>query len=311
MVDNTVFLVGGHSGETPLKLFESFEPGEELEDRGNWRRLDPMLARRTYCSSLALDGMVYVIGGSADGRALNSFEVYDAVHSCEWARWFTKPPMQIKRTLHAAAVCSDRIFVVGGFDGLRDLNLMEEYDPKTNSWRWGSAMERRRSYFALCACAGSMYAIGGQDRGSETGPRAHRHVERFDLYSEMWFEAAPLLEGRVGCAAASLVCDDGLEYIFVCGGSDGDASLSSMERYDPRQNVWTEAPPMSEKRLGHTVAVVRNRLYAIGGFDGMEALGTFECFDPKLSRWGPLLDMGAIHNPPAEDGTSSSATGTT
>eukprot|EP00445_Apocalathium_hangoei_P002640 CAMPEP_0203865190 /NCGR_PEP_ID=MMETSP0359-20131031/15212_1 /ASSEMBLY_ACC=CAM_ASM_000338 /TAXON_ID=268821 /ORGANISM="Scrippsiella Hangoei, Strain SHTV-5" /LENGTH=328 /DNA_ID=CAMNT_0050783069 /DNA_START=83 /DNA_END=1069 /DNA_ORIENTATION=+ len=308
VVGGTVFLAGGHSGETPLKLFEAFQPGEEIESRGHWRKLDPMLARRTYCSAIGHESKIYIIGGSADGRALNTFEVFDA-DTGDWADWFTKPPMHVKRTLHQAAVCKGRLFVCGGFDGMRDLSSLEEFDIACNGWKWHTPMDRGRSYFALVSCNESLYAIGGQDRGGDSkNPRAHTSVERFDLYSERWFESAPLLEGRVGCAAGALTCDDGNEYIHVCGGSDGETELMSMERYDPREDKWEEAPAMSEKRLGHAVVVVNNRLYAIGGFDGREALGTFECFDPIENRWSRLLKMGAISPMLGNEDASSSAT---
>lgn len=305
VVNGKVYVVGGHTGETPLKLLEEFEPGPDVDSPGAWRRLPPMLARRTYCTANALDGMVYVVGGSADGRTLNTFEVFDTRRG-EWAMWFTKPPMQIKRTLHASAFLGERLFVVGGFDGLRDLTLLEEFDSKSNSWRWASYMDRGRSYFSLVAHGEKMYAIGGQDRAKKEGPRAHRAVDRFELYSENWYECAPLLTGRVGCASVVLTCEDGLEYIFACGGSDGDGALASVERYDPRENVWVEAPPMNVQRLGHAAVVVKNRLYAIGGFDGKEPLGTFECFDPEEYKWGPPLPMGTPTEP---DHGESSATG--
>lgn len=294
VVKGKVYIMGGHNGDTPLKLTEVFVPGEHLDSRGTWRRLPPMQARRTHCSASTLGDMVYVIGGSADGRTLNTFEVFDPARG-EWAVWFTKPPMQTKRTMHASAVADGRLFVCGGSEGIRDLAILEEFDLTTGTWIFRDKMASARSYFAMAATGSNLYAIGGQDRRQEETPRAHCMVERFDLYSERWFEAAPLLQGRVGACAATLTCADDLEYIFVCGGSNGEDVLASMDRFDPRANVWVETPPMNVARVGHAVAVVDNRLYVFGGFDGKEPLDTFECFDPKLNRWGPALKIGFAH----------------
>mmetsp|Transcript_75384 Transcript_75384/g.157097 ORF Transcript_75384/g.157097 Transcript_75384/m.157097 type:complete len:326 (-) Transcript_75384:22-999(-) len=292
VVHDTVYLAGGHSGESPLKLFEAFEPSGDPEDRGDWKKLEPLLARRAYCSAAVHGDSVFIIGGSADGRSLNTIEVYDSAKR-EWADWYTRMPMHVKRTLHQSCVAKGRLFVCGGFDGMRDLASMEELDLTSHSWKWSTQMERPRSYFALCSCGDDLYAIGGQDRrGHEDDPRAHSSVDRFELFSELWFPAAPLLRGRVGCAAATLLLD-GKPHIFVCGGSDGSETLTSMERYDPVANAWVEVAPMSQHRLGHAVAVVENRLYAIGGFDGKEPLGNFECYDPDQDRWTSPAKMGA------------------
>lgn len=299
----TVFLAGGHNGETPVKLFEAFQPGESLDARGRWKRLEPMLARRTYSSSVVYEGKVYVIGGSADGRVSNTFEVFDA-ETGEWSDWYTLPPMLVKRTLHQACICKGRIFVCGGFDGVRDLNSLEEFDVASNGWKWRNPMERGRSYFALACVDHSIFAVGGQDRGKDDGSRrAQAFVDRFDLYSERWFSVAPLLEGRVGCAAAALAVA-GKEYLFVCGGSNSENTLTSVERYDPQEDKWEEVAPMGQKRSAHAVAVVNGRFYAIGGFDGKEPLGTFECYDPVENRWGPLTYMGASDGEDASARTS-------
>lgn len=292
VVDGKIYILGGHNGESPLKLLEVFTPGETVDSRGTWVELPPMLARRTYLSADTLGRRVFAIGGSADGRTLNTLEVFDPEEGV-WAYWFTMPPMQTKRTLHASAVGNGRLFVCGGFDGMRDLQTVECYDHSTNAWQWKSHLSVGRSYLALASVEGHIYAIGGQDRRLETGPRAHVTVEAFDLYSERWIPKEPMATGRLGHSATVLIDEEGGEHIYVCGGSDGSEVLSSVEVYNVREGKWMETPPMNVARLGHGAAVVNNLLYIIGGFDGKDPLDTFECFDPKTSSWGPLLKIGS------------------
>jgi N-acetylneuraminic acid mutarotase len=252
-----------------------------------------MLARRSYPQSVLLEGRIFVIGGSADGRTLNTVEVFDPEQNA-WAYWFTMPPMNSKRTLHGAAVSGGRLFVCGGFDGIRDMNSVECYESRFNAWKTKNTwnVSPGRSYFAFCPCGNNIYAIGGQDRRREEGPRAHEHVEAFDLYSERWLPVANLQTGRLGLTASHLVHTDGADYVYACGGSDGSDVLRTVERYNVKENTWSAAPPMSRPRLGHAAAVVNNKLYVIGGYDGKEPLNTFECFDPKTDSWGPVLTMG-------------------
>jgi len=295
--DGKIFVCGGHDGESPVKTLQAFEPGPEFDSPGTWRQMPAMLARRSYLQTVTHEGRIFAIGGSADGRTLNTIEVFDPAENT-WNYWFTMPPMQTKRTLHGSAVGNGRVFVCGGFDGMRDLNTTECYDPRKNAWQtkhsWN--LEEGRSYLALCSCQGKIYAIGGQDRRRETGPRAHRSVEAFDLYAERWLPVAELASGRLGLTASHIVHPDGDDFVYACGGSDGSDVLASVERLNVREGTWSSAPPMSIPRLGHAAAVVNNRLYVIGGYDGKEPLDTFECFDPAIGKWSPpvKIEPGAI-----------------
>ncbi|CAE8581576.1 unnamed protein product [Polarella glacialis] len=305
--EGEVFILGGHDGHMPVKTMESFCPGKEDGDRGEWQELPPMLARRAYPTASLLNNKVYAVGGSADGRTLSTFEVYD-VDKKAWDMWFTKPPLQTKRTLHATAVAEGKLYVTGGYDGIRDLKTVEVYDPRTNHWSHSTdAMTFSRSYHSLVTCAGSIYAIGGQDRTPDGDqPRAHVSVEAFELYCERWLPAPDLTVGRIGASAVVLADADGHEFIYLSGGSDGETMLSSVERFCPKIGIWEKVPPMALPRLGHTSAVVGGRLYVIGGFDGKVPLDTFECFDPQAWSWSAPLKMGVVREelPALPDGAA-------
>jgi len=92
----------------------------------------------------------------------------------------------------------------------------------------------------------------------------------------------------------TLVGEFGEEVVYVCGGSDGEEVLASVECYvaNGEGGAWTAAPPMSTPRISHGAVALRNRLYVFGGSDGQTPLDTFECFDPKEGRWSPPVRMG-------------------
>ena len=64
---------------------------------------------------------------------------------------------------------------------------------------------------------------------------------------------------RWGAAVASLG-----PYLYICGGSDDQSRLGSVERYDPFNNVWLPAPPMTTNRNGVGVAAGHGKIYAVG-----------------------------------------------
>lgn len=290
VLDGEVLLIGGHSGQTPVRTVLGFRPVESAEGSGQWRQLPSILARRCYGAAAVLDGLVYVVGGSADGRTLNTMEVFNP-RDRSWDQWFTKPVMQIKRTLLAAAAAEGKLYVLGGFDGTRDLPIMEAYDPRTKAWRWNEPLLENRSYLAVAACQDGFYALGGQDRSTPGAPRAYATAHFFKSYSGRWSEEPPMQTGRIGPAAAVWVNNWDEEFVFVLGGSDGDNVLNSVERLNRRKGVWEKLPDMYFARLGHVAEVVGNRLYVFGGTDGKRTLDTYESLDLVKGVWSPPMKM--------------------
>ncbi|CAK9050320.1 unnamed protein product [Durusdinium trenchii] len=289
------FIFGGHNGQKPLKTVESFRPLEDAKDPGEWKEVPAMLARRTYATACELEGKIYVVGGSADGRTLNTFEVLDP-ESNEWDQWFTKPPMGTKRTMHGAAVAGGRLYVSGGFDGIRDLASAEMYDPRSNSWSSSmDAMSVPRSYHVMVSTGDKVYAIGGQERQvkDEQKPRAHQSIEAFELYCERWLPMPPMSVGRIGAAATTFQDEQGDHLIYVTGGSDGDQVLSSGEVFNPRLETWQELPPMTVPRVGHCSFAIEGRVYVVGGMDGKVVLDTYEVFDLSEKSWSLPQHLGA------------------
>lgn len=296
-VGDHIYLVGGHSDHSPIRSLVSFQPADDDTSSGKWCELPPMQARRSYLAVAVSDKLIYAIGGGADNRMLNTMEVFD-VEKNAWVVWFSMPPMQSKRMQHAAIAAEGKVFVAGGFDGTRDMATFECFNSALNEWAWLDSMFVRRSYLAMTLAKGHLFAIGGQDRLSGAA-RAHSTVEAFDLFSERWYERPPLQVPRIAPAAATLVSESGEEVVYVCGGSDGEEVLASVECYTASSDggCWSSAPPMHTPRLSHAVAVFRNKLYVLGGSDGHGPLDTFECFDPQEGRWSPPMRMGSLPGP--------------
>lgn len=75
------------------------------------------------------------------------------------------------------------------------------------------------------------------------------------------------------------------QYIYVVGGFDGTRQLSSVERYDTENNVWTMVAPIKVARSALSLTVLDEKLYAMGGFDGHNFVAIVEVYDSKLNRW--------------------------
>lgn len=71
------------------------------------------------------------------------------------------PSMHRQRSDASAAVLHDKIYIVGGFNGLEVLNSAEVFDVETNQWSNIHAMISPRSGVSLVAFRDSLYALGG------------------------------------------------------------------------------------------------------------------------------------------------------
>lgn len=98
------------------------------------------------------------------------------------------------------------------------------------------------------------------------------------------------------------------------------ASLSSVERFNPHLNKWTEVSEMGQRRAGNGVSKLNGCLYVVGGlrsggisdpfslykyiyfwfiqffpraggFDDNSPLSSVERFDPRMHRWEYVSEL--------------------
>ena len=60
----------------------------------------------------------------------SSIECYDPLAD----KWTTISNMSTRRQQFGAAVLGNRVYIVGGRDGLKTLNSVECFDPRTRTW---------------------------------------------------------------------------------------------------------------------------------------------------------------------------------
>uniref|UniRef100_A0A8C0A171 Uncharacterized protein n=1 Tax=Anas zonorhyncha TaxID=75864 RepID=A0A8C0A171_9AVES len=83
-----------------------------------------------------------------------------------------------------------------------------------------------------------------------------RHQFSFPCLPEQQCERNP--SSRAGVALLN-------DHIYVVGGFDGTAHLSSVEAYNIRTDSWTTVTSMTTPRCYVGATVLRGRLYAIAG----------------------------------------------
>ena len=56
-------------------------------------------------------------------------------------RWTNVSPMNVTRSRVALVANMNKLWAIGGYDGMKNLSTVEMYDPETDEWTFVSAME--------------------------------------------------------------------------------------------------------------------------------------------------------------------------
>ncbi|XP_065352638.1 kelch-like protein 18 [Cloeon dipterum] len=234
-----------------------FEPKVELRvpmDEENFRRLA--------MHKLAFLGKdLYVLGGADLGIPSTKCSKLNL----ETLEWSDIKSFHHQRISMGATAVDNRLMVAGsGF--FQSTNLVEFYDPASDTWSVGPSLAHPRSSAGMVTVSQCVYLVGGVE-----GFRTLDSVEKFDLQKQKWIPVASLNEPRR--AAACVECHG---FIFIFGGLEGTRYLRTVERYDPVNDAWSFVSPMPSAKSQMACAIIGECIYLIGG---VSYLGNVKCVD--------------------------------
>ena len=253
-----IYMFGGYILNTdPKTPGGGWEPVDNswVYDPANdtWKALAPLPGKRGSTLAEEVGGQIYVIGGAIPepgsgqvairpataARSVGTNEAYDP----ETNKWSTKSPMPTPRNHAFGGAVNGKIYVIGGritspfITVASNLDVVEEYDPKTNTWGGSGArtpMPTARSGGGWTTYNGKIYVAGGEIQTREL-LGAFRALEAYDPATNTWSILQSLPIPRHGVATAVV----GGKIHFVSGkvtsGGTTDVVLStgSHDVYDP------------------------------------------------------------------------------
>ena len=111
-----------------------------------WTELPPLLQPRAAAAAAVVGDRIIVTGGvGADGRLLNTTEVFDGTS------WTLGAPIPTPRQMSGAASDGKLVYVLGGTNGTSDLATVEAYDPAADTWTSLAELPGRRSDFGVAS----------------------------------------------------------------------------------------------------------------------------------------------------------------
>lgn len=192
-------------------------------------------------------------------------------------QWFQLPGLPTPRWGLAVTNYENQIYAIGGETQQGTSNVVEKYDPQTNTWLELKDKPTPVSDINSVTVGGLIYTPGGKlASGLSTDV-----TEIYDPSTDEWSRGQPL---PIPLSAYGLTTYEGRMYLF--GGWDGSKVVNNAFVFDFRDDTWTELAPMPTARSFAGAVVVGGKIYVIGGYDGSQALNVNEVYLPDYSGDG-------------------------
>jgi len=212
-------VAGGRIENVVTNKFWRYDPADD-----SWVELPSMPIPRYGPSMQALNGELYVVGGTAShGNDERAIEIYDPA-TVSWSVVYDA--LGVEREASATALFENRIALVGGRDREeRNQSECDFYDPAHQNWASCSNLHLARSGFGLAAVGDRLMAIGGVNVMSGLTMQT-TEISGADGYG--WMDGKWLPAPRQGMCVAVLG-----HVVWVIGGSNWDATspTTSVLRY--------------------------------------------------------------------------------
>lgn len=217
VVNGILYLIGGNASGFCTPANQAYNPATD-----SWAILASMPTPRCHLAVVALNGLVYAIGGTNTSGSFwySNVEVYNPATNS----WSAAAAMPTPRSGLAAGVLNGLVYVAGGSNPTT-LATVEAYNPATNSWSTQTSMSTARSDLGVGVLGGKLYAIGGADA---TGTRL-RTNEAFDPASGTWSAQAGMPTARSGFGVGVVTA---LNALYALAGYNG-AVLANNEAFIP------------------------------------------------------------------------------
>jgi N-acetylneuraminic acid mutarotase len=238
----------------------------------------------------ALNGKLYVVAGKTIAGPQSTLHIYDPATDA----WATGPNLPGPAVENPAVVgLNARLYVFGGSTGPFSGAVANAaaFEPATGTWFTLPPMQTARGGATAQVINGMIYVVGGMDASGASLAT----VEIYNPSTNTWSAGAAMSTRRDNPGSAVL---GGKLYVFGgrtrnADGSVVNATLNTVEMYDPGTGGWTSRASMPTGRRTMAVGTLNGRAQVMGG-EATSTGGTFpenEEYDPLTDSWRALKPM--------------------
>ncbi|MFC2112498.1 SMP-30/gluconolactonase/LRE family protein [Bacteroidota bacterium] len=188
-----------------------------------------------------------------------------------------------------------RFYLIGG----RESNMIDRFDPKTNTWSKMKAESPIIHHFQPVLWNNKIYMVGAMT-GNYPDEPPMSNIQIYDPKKDQWTEGGEIPKERQRGGAGTVVYKD--KIYMACGITLGHTSGTNnwFDEYDPATDTWKILPDAPHKRDHFHAVVIDDKMYCLGGrssdyhepgnfaafFGAVER--AIDCFDFKTGSWSTL-----------------------
>ncbi|MFC1601944.1 Kelch repeat-containing protein [Pseudomonadota bacterium] len=271
-----------------------------------WRTGPLMQTPRSGAATVAIDGVIHVIGGVDGKNFLRTSEYIRVADQGALSEWSSGSALNTERGFFAAVRHKNFVYAVGGGQGDHGKILLDsveraEIQPDGTLGEWSTEqfkLNTKRRCTKVAVIGNHLYAFGG------FGGILLDSVERAEILPDGTLDEWAVLTDTMNVARYIHGVKKVRNRVYMVGGHDKEKGVGitdvewSQEDSEGWLESWQFSKPLQTGRYGLATIQFGDYLYALGGLDGAAYLDSIEKAkideDGNLGAWEfttPLLSQ--------------------
>ena len=277
---NSLVLVGGR-GVKPVEVFEI--------NKGTWIKKAATPIEIHHFQAVVFKKELWILGAFTGNYPHETPIPNIYIYNFEKDEWRVGPEIPKDRLRGSAGVFvyHNKIYMVCGIlDGhwAGHVSWLDEYDPKTNTWRKLADAPHARDHFQAAVIDNKIYVAGGRRTSAKTNEvltLTESAVDVYDFNTNSWATLpadSNLPTARAG--TSSVVFN---EKLMVIGGESTSQkeSHAQAEIFNTKTQKWETSSNLKSGRHGTGAVLLKDKIYVVAGSGnrgGGPELNTIEVF---------------------------------